>query len=399
MSRFALRSTLCIAFGLLLWSCGGSNTASTSTSPSVGTTTLTPQPLAHIIVFVQENRSYDNYMGMLGQYRQTVHNDNTQIDTLNLTQPVTTPAGGVFLPYHLPTVCTTNPELSPEDPLDEISVGYYDWTDLPFYYELFYQYATSDQFYSAVYGETQPNRMMLMAATTGGYSLAPSIPGGWTKPTIFDHLSEAGISWRYYSQGADPPFIDVYSTAYKYPKNIVDISHYFTDIQSPATMPQVMFIDRWPGLDEHPLFNMQQGAYRSATIINAFLKSPAYESSAFILTFDEGGYFYDSAGVISAVPPADDPDLKITGHRVPIVVISPWVKAHYVSHVQRDATSILKFIETKFNVPPLTARDTAAQDLSEMFDFSSAEVPVPPPLPVQPTNGVCNQSLQLDPSQ
>lgn len=395
-----LESALLAAMALLLCGCGSSSNVISGTPPRVANELLRkPQPLAHIIVFVQENRSFDHYMGLLGKYRQIVHHDNTTIDTLNLSTPVKTAAGGVFLPYHLATQCTGNPELTPEDPLDELSVGYYDWTDLPYYYELFYQYSTSDQFYSAVNAETPANRMMLMAATTGGYLEPPNIPGGWTKPTIFDHLSEAGVTWRYYNQSADAPFIDVYRTAYKYPKNIVNISQYFTDIQSPSTMPQVMFIERWPGLDEHPLFNVQKGAHRAATIINAFLNSPAYESSAFILTYDERGYFYDSAGVISTVPPADAPELIISGYRVPVVVISPWAKAHYVSHVKRDATSILKFIENKFNVPPLTARDAAAPDLAEMFDFTSPEIAVPPPLPEQPTDGVCNLALQLDPTQ
>jgi phospholipase C len=83
--------------------------------------------------------------------------------------------------------------------------------------------------------------------------------------------------------------------------------------------------------------------------------------------------------------------------RIPIIVISPWVKPHYVSHTWRDLTSILRLIETRFNVPPLTARDATADNMMEFFDFSSPRLLTPPPLPNQPTNGTCNFQLEKAP--
>jgi phospholipase C len=73
------------------------------------------------------------------------------------------------------------------------------------------------------------------------------------------------------------------------------------------------------------------------------------------------------------------------------------VKPHFVSHVDRDLTSIQKLIETRFNLQPLTRRDAGADDMMEFFDFSSPHLLTPPPLPKQPTNGVCDPTLEVSP--
>ena len=86
-----------------------------------------------------------------------------------------------------------------------------------------------------------------------------------------------------------------------------------------------------------------------------------------------------------------------SGLRVPLIVVSPFVKPHYVSHVNRDFTAMLKLIEKRFNVPALTARDAAQDDMTEMFDFTKSQIPTPPPMPVQPTTGACNKSLEKAP--
>ena len=86
-------------------------------------------------------------------------------------------------------------------------------------------------------------------------------------------------------------------------------------------------------------------------------------------------------------PPAN---FNQTGFRLPLMVISPFSKRHYVSHTVADYTAILKLIETRFGLPSLTQRDAAQMDMSEFFDFSgvpSSNVPVPP---AQPVAGLCN---------
>jgi len=101
-------------------------------------------------------------------------------------------------------------------------------------------------------------------------------------------------------------------------------------------------------------------------------------------------------------------NFDLTGFRVPMIVISPYAKPNFVSHTPRDYTAILAFIESTFNVQPLTARDAywqdPSRDMSEFFDFSTPALLNPPPganvsswtqlLATQPTNGVCNPQLE-----
>jgi len=82
--------------------------------------------------------------------------------------------------------------------------------------------------------------------------------------------------------------------------------------------------------------------------------------------------------------------------------VSPWVKPHFVSHLPTDYTAMLKLIEERFNVPPLTQRDATAGDMTDptqgFFDFSSPQMLTVPPLPTQPTNGTCNYQLEGSPN-
>ena len=93
---------------------------------------------------------------------------------------------------------------------------------------------------------------------------------------------------------------------------------------------------------------------------------------------------------------------NVNGFRVPVIVVSPWSKPQTVMHLPTDYTSILKLIETRFNVPPLTQRDATTDDMADptngFFDFSAPHLLQVPPLPTQPTNGTCNKTLESDPN-
>ena len=92
---------------------------------------------------------------------------------------------------------------------------------------------------------------------------------------------------------------------------------------------------------------------------------------------------------------------NVTGFRVPVIVVSPWVKPHSVSHLAMDYTAILKLIETRFTLAALTQRDANAGNMTDtqngFFDFSSPHLPTVPPLPTQPTNGDCDPHLESHP--
>src|SRR6185437_3960539 len=199
-----------------------------------------------------------------------------------------------------------------------------------------------------------------------------------------------------------------------YPQKIAPISEYTTDLQN-GTLPQVAFIEPASdaGLDEHPSDsdarpeNIQKGAAYAASLINALMQSSSWHSSALFLTFDESGGLYDHVSPQPTVSPdgirpidlePGDPctttsgptcDFTYTGGRVPLIVISPYAKTHYVSHTVADYTAMLKFIETRFNLPSLTARDAAQMDMTEFFDFVNDPWATPPTPPAQVTNGPC----------
>jgi phospholipase C len=79
-----------------------------------------------------------------------------------------------------------------------------------------------------------------------------------------------------------------------------------------------------------------------------------------------------------------------TGYRLPLMVISPFSKPHYVSHTPMDYTAVLRLIEKRFDLPNLTARDAAQPDMTEFFDFQNVPYATPPTPPVQPVkSGVC----------
>ena len=390
--------------------------------------------IRHIIFLVQENRSFDNYFGMLGRYRVSRGLPNN-IDGVPLNATLYNTQGQPVHPFHYQTVCTEN--LSPFwnethldvdggkmngfmqtstsvpstiDPTGTRAMGYYDQTDLPYYYELATQFATSDRFFSSVESNTNANRMYLFAGTSFGH-IRPDTPppGGWTQPTIFDHLDQAGVSWRYYYQD-NGAYLPQWSTYQRDAAKLAPIGNWAADLQNEAGLPSVIFIERaGPSeLDEHPGNNTQLGAANVANILNKLLASPSWASSVFILTYDEGGGLYDHVVPASMVKPdgiapmlqAGDQPGKFdhAGFRIPIVVVSPWVKPHYVSHTWRDLTSILRLIETRFNVAGLTARDSNADNMMEFFNFSNSYWLNPPPLPAQPTNGACNYNLERAPS-
>jgi phospholipase C len=397
--------------------------------------------LKHIIFFVQENRSFDNYFGMLGPYKASLGLKN-DVDGINPNATLTNTQGQQVHPFHYQTVCTEN--LSPAwneshadvdggkldgymwtttsvpstiDPTGTRAMGYYDQSDLPYYYDLAARFATSDRFFSPLLANTVPNRLYLFSATSFGNTLPPTPPsGGFPEPTIFDHLDQAGISWRYYYQdAASSAFIQQFSTYQRDWKKVVSITSWPTDIQNDLTLPKVIFIERagTSGRDEHPGNNLQTGAADGASIINTLIQSPSWRDSAMILTYDEGGGLYDHVLPAREVKPdtiapilraGDKPgDFNQSGFRVPMIVISPWAKPSFVSHTSRDYTSILRLIEDTFSTPsnpvtPLTLRDANADNMMEFFNFSGAPpLLTPPTLPPQPTNGVCNKNLEKAP--
>jgi phospholipase C len=314
-------------------------------------------------------------------------------------------------------------------------MGYYDQADIPSPYFFATQFATSDRWYTPAPTQTESARLYAMAATSQGFAHPPG-SNTLSATTIFQLLDAAGISWRIYSVDTDPNTGKLITTLssfqpYYFSKqdHVVPISQYFTDLQN-GTLPQFAYIEPafLSGRDEHPgsTENIQAGAAFVHDLITALINSSSWKDSIFIESFDEAGGLFDHVGpmidgqaiqeltvnagvqavgpgryatdaVVQHVPnpdgiaprdlTANDPpgDFTRTGFRVPVMIISPFAKAHFVSHLPMDYTAVLKLVETRFNLPHLTLRDAAQPDMStEFFDFANAPNMNPPAVPSQP---------------
>jgi len=457
---------------------GSAGTITKTVVVSVANQQPSTNPIKHIIFMVQENRSFDDYFGVLGAYRasRVPGTSPSDVDGFDPNVQLKTKTGKFVKPYHYQTVCTEN--LSPGwneshhdvhlvspalftdedfsgatfkmdrflettgsvaqlfDPDGTRPMGFYDQTDLPYYYELASQFATSDRFYSPLLGPTIPNRMYLFTATSFGH-IRPDPKGHvpYSQKTIFRALNEAGVSWRYYYQDSSVFLADFQD--WNDPKiqgKVYNIQNWFDVLASGTAdrdLPKVIFIERGSdtaGTDEHPGANkpehsIQAGAATVQKIVNALMRSDAWKDSVFILTYDEGGGLYDHVPPVQVVKPdalepgqcPDEPcplkdtdtqgHFNLTGFRIPLIVISPFTKPNFVSHTPMDFTAILKFIETTFSVPSLTARDANSPGMTEFFDFSNPALLTAPGganwadvLPQQPTNGTCDQTKEAGPT-
>lgn len=312
------------------------------------------------------------------------------------------------------------------------AMGYYTGADLNYYYFMASNFAVSDRWFSPAMSRTQINRMYMLAGTSHGhaYPLDTTQSQQLDVPIIFQLLQQHGISWKIYVHpGPDGctsasclfrmSYINQFTYGNtilaKYPQNLVPDSQFLTDAKN-GSLPQVALIEPSSevGLDEHPADSdtggapsVQAGAQYASSLINGLMSSPSWKDSAFILTFDEFGGFYDHVPPQSTVSPDGIPpsDLRpgdictqstgpscnftYTGYRVPLIVISPFAKKHYVSHTVADYTAMLKFIETRFKLPSLTRRDAAQMSMTEFFDFEHEPWATPPQPPPQNMGGPC----------
>jgi phospholipase C len=316
------------------------------------------------------------------------------------------------------------------------SMGYYDDTDLNYYYCMASQFSTSDRWFSPVMTRTGPNREFLIAATSQGdvYPLGSDSADQslLTATTIFQELQNAGISWKIYVNtqntacASNPTPQCLLSLTYirnfawgqkipaNYPSHLATMTQYFADVKN-GTLPQVAQIEpaSAAGLDEHgsdsdayPI-NIQLGAKYVSSLINALMNSVSWKDSAFILTYDEFGGLYDHVAPKPTVSPdgikpkdlmpgdicttatGPDCDFTYTGYRLPLIVVSPYANKHFVSHTVMDLTAILKLIEIRFGLPALTKRDAAQQSMTSLFNFNFPPWMKPPVPPAHNTSGAC----------
>ena len=353
-------------------------------------------PITHVIVLMQENRSFDHYFGQLASWGQP--------DAEALPAGAWNPDrdGKPVRAFHLPSTCVpgdpphqwasmhahwndgrmdgfvTSAQAGADDDDDDagrFAMGYYDGRDLPFYYWLASTYSISDRYFSAAMGGTWPNRQIMYTGTAQSQHAPSSQLLG--AHSLFDAMNDAGVAWNVFTDG--PPRQDCIGWK-KGARGVEPMSRFFADLAA-GTLPPVSFID--PNReDEHPPADVQRGEGWARLIYSRLVQSPLWPRLAAFITYDEGGGFFDHVPPPSACAPAPDRgEYDRRGTRVPLIVISPWARAHTVSHRVSDHASLLRLIELLNGLPALSDRDANADALLDRFDFTAPQLLHPPPAP------------------
>jgi phospholipase C len=179
----------------------------------------------------------------------------------------------------------------------------------------------------------------------------------------------AGFTWGVYTDGT-PLSGTLNWTKDHHTPGVRSISHLYADLDA-GTLPNVAFVDGRDAVeDDHPPADLQVGEAWAKTLYDHVVASPQWMRLAMVWTYDEVGGFADHVPPQPGCPVTLSSSVYGRGPRVPFVVVSPWAKRNYVSHVVRDHTALTRFIEVLFGLPALTARDANSDALLDMFDFS-----------------------------
>ena len=370
---------------------GGNATASATVKVSD-----TRSPVKHVIVVVMQNRSFDHLFGTFpGTHRP-------QAGDPGFTQ---TDANGVTVtPFPLKTFSHINLDHSHQAFLTMVDSGKMDKfalvntaTAMGFYdnsvpgidgiWGLAQQFALADNFFASVLGDAPTNQLYMVAASDNNFAFGiepifgpcndpDPMASAYIFPNVGDQLTGKKIGWAWYSeqfgkcadyQENQNPFQYFTSThdSGNTQSNIQDLS-LFTAKLANGTLPPVSFIQPTDPHAMHPSSSedVSVGARWLTTLVTQIQSSSIWPDTAIVVVWDSSGGWYDH------VPPPVI-DGQGFGPRVPMMVISAFGKRNYISHVQMDDTSILKFIQWNWGLPSLNARNdsTASGDLHDMFQF------------------------------
>lgn len=364
--------------------------------------------IEHVVLVAMENRSFDHILGWLphANGRQA---GLTYLDKLGRRHPT----------YHL----TSYQNCALADPdhsysggriqfdggkcdgwlkagtNDSFPIGYYEAKDVSFLSQAAPYWTTCDHYFAAILAPTYPNRFYMHSAQTDRLDQSTTIS---TLPTIWDRLTAAGIDGRYYFN--DIPFTALWGARH------LDITHPYVEFLAACEsgmLPQVSyidprFIDESSGTsnDDHPHADIRNGEAFLNQVYTAVTTSPAWQNTVLIITFDEWGGFFDHvAPPLGPVPAADaaiGSDGRL-GFRVPALIVSPFARRRFVARRQFDHTSVLKLIEWRWNLAPLTVRDAAANNLAAILDFDEPKMSAPAfSVPIGPFGSVCTSGLAPD---
>jgi phospholipase C len=354
--------------------------------------------IQHTVFMINENHTFDNYFGSFPGA------DGATSGLMSTGQRV--PLSNMPDSYAAPYLCN-----SWECAIEAMDGGKMDRFDLitgdtlnaytgvteseiPHYWAYARRFALGDRYFTSVHGPSFPNHLYTVGAQSGGAIdnggnagaglNCDGTPSGLVRVmddqgnitlhspcfdflTMPDRLERAGISWKYYGEGGGVlSSIDHIRNGPWWTTNTAMSTEILTDAAN-GTLPAVSWVLPPRGAGEHPPDSMCEGENWTVSVLNTLMQGPEWSSTAVFITWDDFGGFYDHV-----FPP--QVDRWGLGPRVPLLIVSPFAKRGYVSHTVGDHASVLKFVETRYGLPPLASRDLAANDLLDSFDFDQAQL-------------------------
>ena len=409
---------------------GGSTTAGTggagTTAPNTSGTMPLPRPedapFDTVVVLMMENRSFDHMLGWFpganGQQAGLTYEDQTgaAIPTWHMAPDW---QGCDFQdPFHVWQAMAAHWDdgkcdgfLKTQPTGDHFPIGYYLEDDLPILHALSKGYTLYDAYFASMLGPTWPNRLYQLCATTDIDNTGTFPTGDQPRPVnlelaIFDRVKEAGLTSGYYQYGE--PMTELFASK-KYDSITYPIDQFWSDAKD-GKLPNVTFVD--PDYTAHAEFNGTSNDYHPygsvrvaegfvAQVHDAMANSPQWDRTVFMLNFDESGGFYDHVNPPvcqddTVLPlPAPVPDLKRLGFRVPAIAMGPFAQTKLEQSGPYEHCSILKMIEWRWGLEPMTLRDKTARNIAETLDFSQRRDPITLPAFTPEPAEICTNTKHL----
>ena len=384
---------------------GPGTTAGRSTSGTRPLPDPSTAPFDTVVVLMMENRSFDHVLGWLpgadGKQADLTYRDAADHEQSTWALAPDWQGCGYTGPEHGVQAMRTHWNDGANDGFlltqpegDHYPIGYYTDRDLPILAALARGYTTYDNYFSSVMGPTWPNRLYQLCATTdvvetGTFPRNPGDPRpSHLQTTIFDRAKAAGLTAGYYA--IEEPMTGLFAS-----KRYDDISYTFDRFRADAaagTLPNICFVDPDFAIEEliddqtnsmHPSGSVQVGDAFLGEVHDLLAQSPQWERLVAVVNFDEGGGFFDHVPPPrvqdDTVLPADiehKPDLTILGGRVPAITISPFAPAQVDHSGPYEHCSVLKMMEWRWGLEPMTLRDRTANNLAATLDFTTRRDPI-----------------------
>ncbi len=412
--------------GCTLIASDGTNRVRVAVNPTTGSFTF-PIPTApprrgqsesrikHVVIIVQENRSFDNlFNGFPGA--DTVRTANNMGTMVPMTQEK---LNGTLTPVHTHTTWFKSYDggkmdgfVNAEQPgTDKPPFAYVPHDEVANYWKLAKAYGIGDRMFQSNTGGSFAAHLYLIAGQSdlGDVLYIPGGSGsnGWgcgdppgshmdqvepdspkevagpfpclDLPSIGQEMDAKGLSWRYYASAQESIWNEYEAIPYVYsgPDWLNDIvtpeTRILTDPSGPSgTLADVTWVTpNWEESDHPGANGGLYGPQWVPSVVNAIGESSFWSTTAIFILWDDWGGWYDHV----SPPQLDSMGLSF---RVPLIVVSPYAKAHYISHVQHEHGSILRFVEEQFGLGALAASDMRADDLHDFFEFNKPPKPFTP---------------------